>query len=131
VSALVRISFGELLDKITILGIKSERVQDATKKQHVNDELKQLEGVWADILEGRTDTGEVNILRRTLRQTNETLWEIEDQIREKEACKEFNFEFIELARQVYFTNDERARLKRKVNVLLRSDIVEEKQYTQY
>lgn len=125
VNLTVRISPGELLDKLTILEIKAERVQDASKKKNVLHELESLRQVWAA---ARTDQPEVPRLIGDLRQVNETLWEIEDGIRLKEARGEFDQEFIELARSVYRTNARRTAIKRALNVALGSDLIEEKSY---
>jgi hypothetical protein len=125
---LIPISPGELLDKITILQIKSERISDATKVANVRTELGMLEQVWSDTVE---DDEQIRALSGELKSINEALWEIEDDIRDEERNKRFGDRFIELARAVYVTNDERANAKKKVNLHLNSSIVEEKSYQDY
>jgi hypothetical protein len=124
----IPISPGELLDKITILQIKSERITDATKVANVRTELGMLERVWSDTVE---DDEQIRALSGELKSINEALWEIEDDIRDEERNKRFGERFIELARAVYVTNDERANAKKKVNLHLNSSIVEEKSYQDY
>ena len=124
----VPISPGELLDKITILQIKSERIDDPAKLANVNRELEMLTRVW----EQSVDSGdEIEALAARLKSINEALWEIEDKIRDEERNKRFGERFVELARAVYVTNDERADAKKRVNLLLGSSIVEEKSYQDY
>jgi hypothetical protein len=119
---------GEFLDKLTILEIKSERMGDPAKLANVRRELELLRETWAaSPLSVRDSTG----LVAQLKQVNEALWEIEDAIRDKEAAKAFDGEFIELARSVYITNDRRAAIKRQLNLALGSDILEEKSYRSY
>jgi hypothetical protein len=124
----VPIAYGELIDKITILEIKSARIRDAAKLANVRTELDLLNETWradpasqVDIAAERTD----------LRRVNEALWDIEDHIRLKEKAKAFDGEFIELARSVYVRNDERATIKRVINQKLGSTLVEEKSYEDY
>ncbi len=121
----VPVSPGELLDKITILRIKQARIQDAAKLRNVTLELELLENTWRE-----AGCGGVELAReeRALHAVNEKLWDIEDRIREKEALQTFDREFIELARSVYICNDERAAVKRQVNLQLGSRLVEEKSY---
>ena len=125
---LVPISPGELLDKITILRIKSARMTDATKLQNVRLELALLEQTWRD---SGAAIPEVAADEAALQRVNESLWDIEDEIRDKELAQEFDAKFIELARAVYVTNDERAAVKKRINVALGSRIVEEKSYKPY
>jgi len=125
---LVPISPGELLDKITILRIKAARMSDPAKVANVKHELSLLEKTWRDSGAGTVDLGTAEA---DLTQVNEKLWVIEDEIRDEERAKRFTEKFIELARAVYFTNDDRAAIKRRVNTLLGSTIVEEKSYKQY
>ena len=125
---LIPISPGELLDKITILQIKSERISDATKVANVRTELGMLEQVWSDTVE---DDEQIRALSGELKSINEALWEIEDDVRDEERNQRFGDRFIELARAVYVTNDERANAKKKVNLHLNSSIVEEKSYQDY
>ena len=124
---LVPISPGELLDKITILRIKSARIADAAKLANVRVELDLLEKTWREARGG----GEVADEERALQAVNERLWDIEDRIREKEAGRSFDREFIELARAVYIENDQRAALKKRINLALGSRLVEEKSYKDY
>ena len=124
----VPISPGELLDKITILQIKSERISDPAKVANVRTELAMLEKVWSEAVEADE---EITALTAELKKINEALWEIEDDIRDEERNKRFGDRFIELARAVYVTNDERANAKKKVNLHLNSTIVEEKSYQDY
>ncbi|HVX03659.1 MAG TPA: DUF6165 family protein, partial [Rhodanobacteraceae bacterium] len=109
------VSFGELIDKITILEIKSERMNDAAKLSNVRDELQLLNALWAGDPASRTD---ISSERAELKRINESLWEIEDEIRLKERDQSFDARFIELARAVYHTNDKRAAVKRAINVKL-------------
>ena len=125
---LVPISPGELLDKITILRIKSARMTDAAKLANVRAELANLEKTW------RAAVGnEGNLIEeeRALQAVNERLWVIEDDLRDRELAQTFDARFIELARSVYIENDERAAVKKRVNVKLGSRIVEEKSYKPY
>ena len=124
----VPVSHGELIDKITILQIKSERIADAAKVANVRTELDMLEATWADDAASATDIGDE---RARLKAVNEALWDIEDAIRLKEKAQAFDQEFIELARSVYFRNDERAAVKREINLKLGSQLVEEKSYQDY
>ena len=125
---LIPSSPGELLDKITILQIKSERIADAAKVANVQTELGMLEKVWNEAVD---DDDQIRALKRELKSINEALWEIEDDIRDEERNRRFGERFIELARAVYVTNDERANAKKKVNLHLNSSIVEEKSYQDY
>ena len=125
---LVPISPGELLDKITILRIKSARMTDEAKLRNVRVELAALEQTWRD---SGSAIPEVAADEAALQRVNEELWDIEDRIRDKERAKEFDAVFIELARAVYVTNDERARFKKNINVTLGSRLVEEKSYQPY
>jgi hypothetical protein len=124
---LVPISPGELLDKITILRIKSARMTDATKLANVRLELSLLEQTWREAV-GNADVSEEE---QVLQAVNERLWVIEDDIRDKERAQQFDARFIELARSVYIENDERAAVKKRINVKLGSRIVEEKSYKPY
>jgi len=125
---LVPISPGELLDKITILRIKSARMTDAAKLGNVRAELTELEKTWRNAVGTQADVGEDE---RALQAVNERLWVIEDDIRDKERAQAFDARFIELARAVYIENDERAAIKKRINVKLGSRIVEEKSYRPY
>jgi len=124
----VPISWGELADKVTILEIKSELLSSVSARENAKKELARLAAIWEPVeRENRNAMG----LKMALKHTNKTLWQIEDHIREKEAQKCFDDEFIAIARAVYKTNDERASIKRQINTLLKSEIVEEKQYSAY
>jgi hypothetical protein len=124
----VPISPGELIDKITILEIKSERMTDPAKVANVRTELALLQATWQ---ESGLPTREIELEWARLRGINAKLWDIEDQIRDKERARTFDPDFIALARAVYVTNDERAAVKREINTKLGSKIVEEKSYSQY
>lgn len=124
----VPVSFGELLDKIAILQIKSERMSDEGKLANVRRELQALERTWMASAAASVDIAR---LREELKAVNERLWEIEDDIRIQEKAQAFGEEFIRLARSVYFENDERARIKREINLALGSTYVEEKSYQDY
>jgi tetratricopeptide (TPR) repeat protein len=125
---LVEVPPGELLDKITILEIKAERITDADKLRHVREELRVLAAARDEALPAGADLAR---LTAELKAVNEQLWDIEDEIRRCEAKQTFNKRFIELARSVYHTNDRRAALKRQINDLLGSHLVEEKSYAPY
>ncbi len=125
---LIPISPGELLDKITILQIKAERIDDPAKVANVKTELDMLEKVWSENVDSDAT---IDALTVELKSINEKLWEIEDDIRDEERNKRFGERFIELARAVYVTNDERADAKKRVNLHLNSNIVEEKSYQDY
>lgn len=127
-SILVEVSYGELIDKITILEIKVERINDPDKVRNVSIELAHLKHALAthvppDLV--------VEKLADQLRSVNFHLWDVEDRLRKKENEKSFDDEFVELARSVYFTNDQRARIKRELNELLNSGVIEEKSYQPY
>jgi hypothetical protein len=124
----VPVSFGEVLDKITILEIKSERIKDDAKLKNVKLELNELNATWTDAV---SDQSAIAQLRQQLKAVNEELWVIEDDIRDQEADQDFGARFIELARAVYVTNDKRASLKKDINLALGSRFVEEKSYQDY
>jgi len=125
---LVPISPGELIDKITILEIKSQRMTDAVKLHNVRTELSLLSDTWRASPFSATD---ISAEWAGLRDVNAKLWDIEDRIRDKERDGRFDAEFVELARAVYFTNDERAAIKKQINTRLGSALVEEKSYADY
>ena len=125
---LVPVSFGELLDKIAILEIKSERMSDEAKLLNVRKELDALNTTWSAHPASKTD---ISKLRADLKRINESLWVIEDDIRTQEKQQLFDAEFIRLARAVYFENDTRARIKKDINIALGSSYVEEKSYQDY
>jgi hypothetical protein len=122
------ISYGELVDKISILQIKSERINDPDKLKNIFTELKSLLTTLKNHVGNRTDIAD---LMQELKKVNETLWDIEDMLRIKERIKDFSEEFVQLARRVYITNDQRFTLKKKVDHLLGSYISEEKSYESY
>jgi hypothetical protein len=125
---LVPISPGELIDKITILEIKSQRMTDAAKLHNVRTELSLLTETWKASTYSATD---ISAEWAGLRDVNGKLWDIEDRIRDQERDARFDGEFIELARAVYVTNDERAAIKKRINTRLGSLLVEEKSYAEY
>ncbi|VAX10198.1 hypothetical protein MNBD_GAMMA25-665 [hydrothermal vent metagenome] len=124
----VEISYGEFLDKLSILEIKSERIHDAGKLENVNHELKLLRKLWAEDPKSSVD---IQAEMAEMKRINETLWKIEDDIRDRERARDFGEEFVRLARAVYYINDERADVKRRLNKKLGSELVEEKSYADY
>jgi hypothetical protein len=125
---LVPLSPGELLDKITILRIKAARIEDADKLGNVRRELAMLEQYWSRAVSASV---ELAADEAALVRVNTELWDIEDRIREHEAQRRFDAGFVELARAVYLHNDERAAIKQRINLKLKSAIVEEKSYRPY
>ena len=124
----VPVSVGEVLDKITILQIKLAHISDANKRVNIQNELDAL----LPLLDGDGfTTDEMQGLMAELKSVNEALWDIEDDIREKEAAKSFDAEFIKLARAVYVTNDRRAEIKKQINLATGSALIEEKSYESY
>jgi uncharacterized protein YukE len=128
VSIQIDISVGELLDKITILQIKRERMNDVAKLENINKELRVLQTQWESSSYIKINLDESV---EALKKVNEALWDIEDQIRDKENEQAFDEEFIALARSVYITNDKRAEIKRVINNKTGSDLIEEKSYSDY
>jgi hypothetical protein len=124
----VPLSVGELIDKLTILDIKAGRIADDAKRANVVREQSLLRETVAREVPG---SAELDRLTADLRSVNEALWTIEDQIRDLEHVKDFGARFVELARAVYITNDKRAALKKAINLLVGSAIVEEKSYKAY
>ena len=124
----VPVSVGEVLDKITILQIKLAHISDAAKRANIQNELDALLPLVAG---DAFATDQMQALMAELKSVNEALWDIEDDIREKEAAKSFDAEFIRLARSVYITNDKRAEIKKQVNLATGSALVEEKSYESY
>ena len=127
-SLLAPVSIGEFLDKLTILEIKSDRIKDPEKLDNIRHELLQLRDTWQN--SDYADAGLEPEYSR-LKAVNEQLWDIEDDIRDLERAQRFDTDFIALARAVYVTNDERAALKKALNLKLGSDLVEEKSYADY
>ena len=125
----IEISIGELVDKLSILEIKLLNIKDPHKLTNVYKELETLNPYFQDLL----DEYGINMknLYTRISKINKTLWDIEDHIREKEAKQEFDKEFVELARSVYITNDQRAAVKKEINLLTKSELVEEKSYKDY
>jgi hypothetical protein len=124
----VPVSPGELLDKITILRIKSARMSDAAKLANVRHELGLLEQTWRTAVPAGVNLAAEE---RALEAVNTKLWDVEDRLRDQEAAQRFDAGFIELARAVYFSNDERAAIKKRINVALGSALIEEKSYRPY
>ena len=124
----VPVSVGEVLDKITILQIKLAHISDAAKRTNIQNELDALLPLMAG---DAFTTDQMQALMAELKSVNEALWDIEDDIREKEAAKSFDAEFIRLARAVYITNDKRAEIKKQINLATGSALVEEKSYETY
>ena len=124
----IEISCGEAADKISILRIKEARVTDPAKLANIRRELSSLEQAWRTAID---DDSRVAGLIVDLQSINERLWDIEDRLRVLEGGRQFDADFVELARQVYITNDQRARVKREINLSLGSDFLEEKQYVEY
>ena len=124
----VELAYGELLVKVTILQIKSERITDKSKLANVNKELELINNLWKSDEKSSVD---ISNEFTALKEINEKIWDIEDGIRDKERVKEFDEKFIELARSVYFSNDKRAEIKRAINLILGSELLEEKSYSDY
>ena len=124
----VPISLGELIDKITILRIKSNKINSSEAQKNIRLELEKLEHILNTKMLINTNLKNFQI---KLSKINQTLWDIEDQLREKEREKKFDKKFISLARMVYYKNDERAKIKRMINKSFGSELIEEKSYTQY
>ena len=124
----IEISTGEFRDKITILKIKADRIKDKDKLRNITNELNQLVDHWEKYSHKEIEIdGEL----KKLRNINEQLWDIEDNIRDKERAQEFDDVFVKLARSVYFTNDKRAEVKKEINKKMGSLLVEEKSYKEY
>ena len=122
------VSPGEVLDKITILEIKAKNISDDLKLKNVKHELSLLLKIWNENVE---KSSRISELKQQLKKVNQDLWIIEDDIRIKESKREFDDEFIQIARSVYVENDKRAAVKKAVNLLLGSELVEEKSYEDY
>jgi hypothetical protein len=121
----IEISIGEIVDKLSILQIKKNNIQDVIKLENINKEYEYLN----DVVFNELKISKEDFFNLVL--INENLWEIEDKIRFKERDKEFDTDFIELARSVYFTNDKRAEIKKEINLKYGSLFVEEKSYSKY
>ena len=122
----VEISTGELIDKISILEIKLLNIKDSSKIINVYKELQILNTHFQELLDEYGS--KIKELYIKISSINKTLWDIEENIRKKESLKEFNEEFVELARQLYLVNDQRTNLKKEINLLTKSEFVEEKSY---
>ena len=130
----IEVSNGEIVDKLTILAIKLEQIKDEAKLKNVQTEFDVLAPIvhgMYEALESENDQIKLKGLHKDLQDINQTLWNIEDHIRVHESKKDFEDAFVELARSVYFTNDERADVKKKINILTGSLLVEEKSYEEY
>ena len=125
---LIPISVGELVDKISILKIKKKKILNKAKQTNIIKELNFLEKIYKSNF---TKNKKIKLYEKELIKINKNLWEIEDQIRNCESKKNFNEIFINLARAVYLNNDKRAIVKKKINLLTKSRIVEEKLYKSY
>lgn len=129
---LASISVGELFDKLSILQIKREKILNPTKLNNVKNEIKELQKSIIDSsIREQTGSNTLTKLRTSLYEINLALWNIEDELRGLESQKKFDKKFISLARRVYITNDRRAEIKREINKLTGSDIIEEKHYSDY
>ena len=124
----VPISLGELIDKITILRIKFNKINSNEAQKNIRLELEKLEHILNETMLINTNLKDFEI---KLSKINQSLWDIEDQLRKKEKDKKFDKKFVSLARMVYYKNDERAKIKRMINKSFGSEIIEEKSYTQY
>ena len=122
------IAIGDLVDKITILKIKTERITNPQKLMNIKKELTTLSETYQNI---SRPSSRLSQLEKDLKKANTILWETEDSIRDKEHKKEFDDSFVELARKIYFTNDKRCAIKREINNLLGSNLIEEKSYKEY
>lgn len=121
----ILISDGELLDRFSILIIKQIKISDKIKLKNIENEINHLRPIFLKILSLDSD---IETLYNSLQSTNEKLWVIEDSIRIKEKLQQFDSEFIDLARQVYITNDKRANIKKQINLKTKSYLIEEKSY---
>ena len=125
----IKVSTGELIDKLSILEIKLLNIKDKEKVKNVYKELEALNPYFQDLID---EYGiKIKNLYTKISNINKTLWDIEDAIRDKEKAEEFDEEFVELARSVYITNDQRAAVKKEINLLTKSELVEEKSYSDY
>jgi len=127
----IEVSNGEILDKYTILEIKLQEIKDEAKLANVRNEHSSLTPAIESIYNSVANQEDIRVLHNDLLNVNKTLWKIEDQIRDCERDKNFGQDFIELARSVYYTNDDRADVKKKINTLTGSTLVEEKSYQEY
>ena len=125
----IKVSTGELIDKLSILEIKLLNIKDKEKVKNVYKELEALNPYFQDLID---EYGvKIKNLYTKISNINKTLWDIEDAIRDKEKAEEFDEEFVELARSVYIVNDQRAAVKKEINLLTKSELIEEKSYSDY
>ncbi len=127
----IEVSNGEIIDKYTILEIKLSEIKDAVKLKNIQHEYDVLTPNIETIYGGVSNTNQLKKLHNNLLEINKKLWKIEDDIRECERAKDFGQTFIDLARAVYYTNDDRSAVKKEINVFTGSDLVEEKSYEDY
>ena len=125
----VEVSNGELMDKLSILELKLKNIEDPKKLRNVNTEFNELNPLVQQLFKKHNPT--INVLYQKLAEINGKLWIIEDEIRQRERDKDFGPQFVKLARDVYFTNDVRSNLKKEINVLTNSGVIEEKSYKDY
>ena len=125
----VEVSNGELMDKLSILELKLKNITDPKKLRNVNTEFNELNPLVKQLYKKHNPT--INVLYQKLAEINGKLWIIEDEIRQRERDKDFGPQFVKLARDVYFTNDVRSNLKKEINVLTNSGVIEEKSYKDY
>lgn len=124
----IKISVGELVDRLTILEIKAINIKDEDKLKNIEKELNYVKELYEQL--DKTD-GKLLIIKTDLYLINLELWEVEDKLREMEHEQRFDEDFIKLARNVYFLNDERARMKKQLNIIFKSEFIEEKSYKKY
>ena len=125
----VEVSTGELVDKLSILEIKLLNIKDKEKTKNVYKELETLNPYFQELLDAYGI--KMKNLYTRISNINKALWDIEDAIRDKEKAEEFDEEFVELARSVYIVNDQRAAVKKEINLLTKSELIEEKSYSDY
>jgi len=123
----IPVSIGEMIDKLSILQVKKNKVKDETKLEFIHKEFELLYNFSSEFLKNP----ETDLIYHKLVMVNTNLWEIEDELRIMEKEKNFDNEFVSLARKVYFTNDERFRLKNEINLVTKSEIREVKEYVKY
>lgn len=127
----IPVSYGELIDKITILQIKEHHINDPLKLDNIKREHGLLKSIWNNLIASSDESKDLNYMSIALANINERIWFVEDAIREHERKQEFDEQFINLARSIYTLNDERANIKKRINTLMGSYITEEKSYTNY
>lgn len=127
----IEVSNGEIIDKYTILEIKLSEIKNEEKLVNINNEYETLTPDVDRIYAGCKDKNQLKTLQNNLLEVNKKLWKIEDDIRECERAKDFGQTFVDLARAVYYTNDDRSEVKKEINILTESDLVEEKSYEDY